>query len=46
MNNLNVNVLRGLNKIGENLIEVTCDNTCILLEYGISLESTLESKKI
>lgn len=46
LNNLNVNVLRGLNKIGENLIEVTCDNTCILLEYGISLESTLESKKI
>lgn len=46
MEYLNVNILRGHNKIGENLIEVFDGATEILLECGISLDPTEESKKI
>lgn len=43
---LNVNILRGCNKIGENLIEVSDGITTILLECGISLNPTEKTKKI
>ena len=46
MKNLRVGILRGKNKIGENLIEVTDEKTKILLESGVALESTEESKQI
>lgn len=46
MFNLSVNILRGKDKIGENLIEVTDGNNKILLECGIALEPTDKSKEI
>ena len=44
MERLKLNVLRGENKIGENLIEITDEKTNILLECGIPLEETAETK--
>lgn len=46
MKRLKVNILRGKEKIGENLIEVSAGKTKILLECGEALESTKESKLI
>ena len=46
MHNLRINILRGKDKIGENLIEVTDGESKILLECGVALESTEQSKKI
>ncbi len=46
MEYLDVNILRGHNKIGENLIEVFDGITKILLECGISINPTEETKKI
>lgn len=43
MKNFTVNILRGKNKIGENLIEVTNGNVKILLECGIALNPTKET---
>ena len=35
---LAINILRGRNQIGGNLIQVTCDSTSILLDAGETLE--------
>ena len=44
MKNLQINVLRGENKIGENLIEITDGTTRILLECGVALCETDETR--
>ena len=46
MKKLKVNILRGKDNIGENLIEVTDEKTKILLECGVALEPTEKSKRI
>lgn len=46
MKNFTVNILRGKNKVGENLIEVTNGNVKILLDCGMALNSTKETKEI
>ena len=46
MKRLKVNILRGKDKIGENLIEVSDGKTKILLECGVALEPTEKSKLI
>ncbi|MBE5750074.1 MAG: hypothetical protein E7346_04320 [Clostridiales bacterium] len=46
MKKLKVNILRGKDNIGENLIEVTGKKTKILLECGVALEPTEKSKRI
>ncbi len=40
MNELEVKILRGENKVGENLIEVTDGETRVLLECGVALEAS------
>jgi ribonuclease J len=44
LKNLQINVLRGENRIGENLIEITDGVTKILLECGIALCETDETR--
>ena len=46
MKKLQINILRGKNKVGENLIEITDGKTKILLECGVALEPTHKSKEI
>lgn len=46
MKKLKVNILRGKDNIGENIIEVTGKKTKILLECGVALEPTEKSKRI
>lgn len=46
MKKLRVNILRGKDKIGENLIEVSDGKTKILLECGVALEPTKQSVEI
>lgn len=46
MERLKLNVLRGENQIGENLIEITDRETNILLECGIPLIGTEDTKEI
>ena len=46
MKKLKVNILRGKENIGENLIEVSDKKTKILLECGVALELTEETKQI
>ena len=46
MKNLRANILRGKDKIGENLIEVTDGKSKILLECGVALEPTEKSREI
>ncbi|MFI3128886.1 MAG: MBL fold metallo-hydrolase [Bacillota bacterium] len=43
---MDVKILRGENKIGENLIEITTKSTRILLECGKALEETTETKSV
>jgi len=40
VNGLNIEVLRGSNQIGGNLVSVSCENTTILLDAGEELEDT------
>ena len=46
MKNFTVNILRGKNKIGENLIEVTNGKVKILLDCGMALNPTKETTEI
>lgn len=46
MKELIVNILRGENKIGENLIEVTDKKSKILIECGVALNQTDETRRI
>ena len=46
MNELTVNILRGENKIGENLIEITDKKSKLLLECGVAITPTEETRKI
>ena len=46
MKELFVTVLRGENKIGENLIEIADKKSKILVECGVALNPTIESNKI
>ena len=46
MKKINVEILRGENKIGENLIEVSDGKTKILLECGEALEPSQRSEDI
>ena len=41
MNRLNIDVLRGTNQIGGNLISVSCEETTILLDAGAELEGAV-----
>ncbi len=46
MKELTVKVLRGLQRVGENLIEVTDGETKILLECGVALNETKQTKEL
>ena len=46
MSELQINILRGENKIGENLIEITDGNTKLLLECGVALQETEQTRRI
>ena len=46
MKKLKVNILRGKENIGENLIEVSDKKTKILLECGVELKPTNEGVEI
>ena len=46
MKYLTVNILRGKNQIGENLIEISDKDTKILLECGIALNPTEKTASI
>ena len=46
MKNFKVEVIRGKEKIGENLIEVKSTQARILLECGLALEPTEKTKEL